>query len=479
MAHYNENCNYNHASHINTMTDRLIGKQLGGYRVRDLLGSGGMARVYRGYDPSLDREVAIKVISVEGQPPDFVDRFRREARVVAKLNHPHIVHVYHYGEQDDVVYMVQQLLPGPTLDVRLREGGRRRVPADQVQSVIAKVADALDFAHAQGVIHRDVKPGNMLYDGQGQIVLTDFGIARSLSDVRTTATGPGVVMGTPAYVAPEQAISSASLTPACDVYSLGVVLFQMLTGRLPFDADTPMGVVLKHLYDEPPAPSSLRADLAPAVDAVVLRALRKEPEARYASAGALAEALREAWPARAAKSTPAKAASASAVAAPAPAPARKPRATAADGPATPAPRRAASDTPATPAPRRAASDTPAPVAAVRRAPADTRSATPKPAARPASTVTPKPAPAAARKSIAAEPVADAAPAPPPRRSRWLLLLLLVLIVGGVVLVMPYLQNDPVIGPQIQQIQQMTGSGLRWAQDMLWSLFIQARQMLGV
>ncbi|GAB4200893.1 MAG: hypothetical protein OHK0022_22400 [Roseiflexaceae bacterium] len=461
------------------MTDRLIGKQLGGYRVRDLLGSGGMARVYRGYDPSLDREVAIKVISVEGQPPDFVDRFRREARVVAKLNHPHIVHVYHYGEQDDVVYMVQQLLPGPTLDMRLREGGRRRVPADQVQSVISQVADALDFAHAQGVIHRDVKPGNMLYDGQGQIVLTDFGIARSLSDVRTTATGPGVVMGTPAYVAPEQAISSASLTPACDVYSLGVVLFQMLTGRLPFDADTPMGVVLKHLYDDPPAPSSLRTDLAPSVDAVVLRALRKEPEARYPSAGALAEALREAWPARAAKSTPAKAVVAPAVAAAAPAaaaPARKPRAATADTPATPTPKRAA-DTPATPVAKRAA-DTPAPVSAVRRTPAETRNATPKPAARPAATVTPKPAPAT-RKSAAVEPPAGPTPAPPPRRSRWLLLLLLVLVIGGVVLVFPYVQNDPVIGPQIQQAQQMVDPTLRWMQESLWSLISQARQMLGI
>ncbi|HEU4326658.1 MAG TPA: protein kinase [Roseiflexaceae bacterium] len=457
------------------MTDRLIGKQLGGYRVRDLLGSGGMARVYRGYDPSLDREVAIKVISVEGQPPDFVDRFRREARVVAKLNHPHIVHVYHYGEQDDVVYMVQQLLPGPTLDMRLREGGRRRVPADQVQSVIAQVADALDFAHAQGVIHRDVKPGNMLYDGQGQIVLTDFGIARSLSDVRTTATGPGVVMGTPAYVAPEQAISSASLTPACDVYSLGVVLFQMLTGRLPFDADTPMGVVLKHLYDEPPAPSGLRVDLPPTVDAVVLRALRKEPEARYASAGALADALRDAWPARTAKSAPAKAVPAAAAA-----PARKPRAAASDAPATPASKRATADAPATPAPKRASSDIPAPVAAVRRAPSETRNATPKPAARPASTVTPKPTPAARKTPIvAAEPPADPAPAPQPRRSRWLLLLLLVLIIGGVVLVMPYLQNDPVIGPQIQQIQQMIGPTLRWVQDSLWSLISQIRQMIGV
>jgi serine/threonine-protein kinase len=154
----------------------------------------------------------------------------------------------------------------------------------------------LDFAHSQGVIHRDVKPSNALYNAQGQIILTDFGIARGPADSTRTATGPGVVMGTPGYLAPEQAISSATLTPACDIYSLGVVLFELLTGQLPFEADTPMGVVLKHLYDEPPPPSSLRPDLPPALDKLVLRALHKEPVARYPTAAALAEALRTAWP---------------------------------------------------------------------------------------------------------------------------------------------------------------------------------------
>lgn len=277
------------------MIESLEGHRLGSYEVRELLGSGGMANVYKGYDRALDRNVAIKVISTAGQSADFVARFQREARVVARLRHPHIVQIYHFGEERGIVYMVQELLPGPTLQRRLREAGRRRIAAERVQSTITQLAEALDFAHSQGVIHRDVKPSNALYNAQGQLVLTDFGIARSDADIGQTSTGPGVVMGTPGYLAPEQAISSTALTPACDVYALGVVLFELLTGRLPFEADTPMGVILKHLYDEPPIPSSLRPDLPKALDEVVLRALDKEPTKRYPSAGALATGLRAAW----------------------------------------------------------------------------------------------------------------------------------------------------------------------------------------
>jgi serine/threonine protein kinase len=277
------------------MKEQLIGTRLGGYHVRELLGSGGMASVYKGYDPALDREVAIKVLGTAGQPEDFVARFQREARVVARMRHANIVQIYHFGAERDVVYMVQELLSGPTVAQRIRDLGRRRMAADRVHAIVAQLAGALDFAHSQGVIHRDVKPSNALYNAQGQIVLTDFGIARGPADATRTATGPGVVMGTPGYLAPEQAISSATLTPACDIYSLGVVLFELLTGQLPFEADTPMGVVLKHLYDDPPLPSSLRSDLPPALDKLVLRALHKEPAARYPTATALAEALSAAW----------------------------------------------------------------------------------------------------------------------------------------------------------------------------------------
>lgn len=278
------------------MTAQLIGTRLGAYEVRAILGNGGMGSVYRGYDPALDREVAIKVMTASGLLPDAVQRFRREARLAAALRHPHIVQVYAFGEQGNTLYMVQELLPGPTLAQRIPRGNRKRMGPLEIKQIISQLASALDYAHGRGVVHRDVKPANALYNAAGDLVLTDFGLARPAVDVQTTATGPGVVMGTPGYVAPEQAVSSAGVTKACDIYALGVLLFELLTGRLPFEADTSMGMVLKHLYDEPPKPSSLRADLPKAVDAVVLRALRKEPEKRFVSACALADALAEAWP---------------------------------------------------------------------------------------------------------------------------------------------------------------------------------------
>ncbi len=278
------------------MTDRLTITHLGRYKLGELLGSGGMASVYKGYDPTHKREVAIKVLNAADQSPDFVKRFRREVNVLKSLRHPHIVEFYDFGEQDDLMYMVQELLPGPTLADRIRRLGKRRVPDADIPVIIAQLADALDFAHARGIIHRDVKPGNIMYNAARQVVLTDFGIARSPKDAMRTITGPGVVMGTPGYVAPEQAISSATLTSACDIYALGVVLFELATGQLPFQADTAMNVVLKHLYEEPPLLSSLRPDLPPLMDEVVQQALRKEPEQRYATAGELVRALQAAWP---------------------------------------------------------------------------------------------------------------------------------------------------------------------------------------
>lgn len=264
--------------------------RLGNYEIRELLGSGGMARVYRGYDPALDRDVAIKMISTAGQPEDFVRRFQHEARVVAKLQHPNIVQIYQFGAQEQSVYMVQELLRGPTLARRLRELGKQRMPNDQVLSIMTQLAAALDYAHSHGVIHRDVKPGNVIYNTAGHLVLTDFGVASTPAD--PTKPQAGQILGTPGYIAPEQAAGSMALTHACDVYALGVVLFELLTGSLPFDDATPMGVMLRHLYDPPPPPSRLRTELPPAVDRVVLQALHKEPEARFPSAGALAQALR-------------------------------------------------------------------------------------------------------------------------------------------------------------------------------------------
>src|SRR5215210_2858950 len=277
----------------------LIGATLGAYDIQALLGTGGMATVYQGFDQNLHRSVAVKVLSAAlAADSSYVDRFRQEARLIASLRHPHIAQVYAFGEHAGAPYMVQELLPGPTLEQRLKDLAARgeRMPQPEVLATITQLAGALDAAHAVGVIHRDVKPSNALYNAQGQIVLTDFGIARSAAGASRTATAVGVVMGTPGYVAPEQAISSASLTPACDIYALGIVLFELLCGRLPFEADTAMGVVLILLFGRPPPPTSVRPELPPAIDIVVLRALEKEPTARFSSAGELAQALSAAWP---------------------------------------------------------------------------------------------------------------------------------------------------------------------------------------
>jgi serine/threonine-protein kinase len=277
----------------------VLGARLGVYEVQAPIGSGGMASVYRGFDHNLQRPVAIKVLSeLAASQTGFVERFRQEARLIARLRHPHIVHVYDFGVQDQVVYMVQELLPGPTLEQRLAELTARGqpMPRMEVMAVVRQLAEALDAAHAAGIIHRDVKPSNALWNAAGALVLTDFGIAKSTIG-ETTQTQAGVVMGTPAYVSPEQA-RGESLTPASDIYALGVVLYQLIGGRPPFDGNTPLGVVLQHLQEPPPPLQPLRANLPPEVEAVVQRALAKRPADRFASAGELARAIEAAWPGR-------------------------------------------------------------------------------------------------------------------------------------------------------------------------------------
>jgi eukaryotic-like serine/threonine-protein kinase len=274
----------------------LTGTKLGNYQLQALLGTGGMASVYRGFDQNLRRPVAIKVLSeAAAAQPGFVERFRQEALLLARLRHPHIVQVYDFGEQDGAIYMVQELLPGPTLEQRLRDLAARGEKLDRQETlaIVAQLASALDAAHAAGIIHRDVKPGNAIWNASGALVLTDFGIAKSTL-LPHGHTQTGMVIGTPDYISPEQA-QGLPLTPASDIYSLGAVLYQLLSGKAPFGHDTPMRVVISHIQSPPPQLQSLRPDLPPAVEAVVQRSMAKDPAARFSSAGELSRALEHAW----------------------------------------------------------------------------------------------------------------------------------------------------------------------------------------
>lgn len=273
----------------------LIGKRLGSYAIQSLIGSGGMGSVYRGVDMNLQRPVAIKVLSPAlAAQPGWLDRFRQEARIIASLRHPNIVQIYNFGEQDGLTYIVEELLPGPTLGNRLKEmaGQGQHLSREQIITCIKELASALDAAHKAGIIHRDIKPQNAIWNASGQLVLTDFGVARQMG-TDTGYTQTGMIIGTPHYLSPEQA-QGIPLTPASDIYALGVVLYELITGQVPFDGDTPMQAVIGHVQMTPPHLPP-RPDLPPAVDSVVQRALLKDPTARFSSAGELARALEEAW----------------------------------------------------------------------------------------------------------------------------------------------------------------------------------------
>ncbi len=268
----------------------LSGQTLGKYRLVERLGRGGMADVYRAYQPSLERDVAVKVMhGYLAEDVEFVSRFRREAQAVAALRHPHIVQIYDFDVEGDVYYMVMEYIHGPTLKERLERlhAAGVRMGWDELRRLFRALCDALDEAHGQGCIHRDIKPANIMFDGE-RLVLTDFGIAAIVGGTRFTATG--AVVGTPAYMSPEQGQGEAGGVRS-DVYSLGVILYEIVTGRLPYDADTPLAIILKHLNEPLPLPSRIGADVPPAVERVILKALSKSPDDRYASAGALADAL--------------------------------------------------------------------------------------------------------------------------------------------------------------------------------------------
>ena len=261
------------------------GSTFGPYRIVGPLGRGGMATVYRAHDPALDRHVALKVLPAEFlHDPTFAERFRQEARVAARLEHPHVVPIHGFGIDEGRPWMALRLLGGGSLADRLRKGPL--APAE-VARILAEIASALDAAHARGIVHRDLKPANILLDENGRAYLADFGIARVLEG-SAVATATGMVQGTPAYMAPEQAMGTKAEPPA-DVYALGVVAFECLTGRVPYTGQTPVAVLMKHVSD--PVPEPRPGEVPQAVTPVLRRCLAKNPGERWPSAQAFTEAL--------------------------------------------------------------------------------------------------------------------------------------------------------------------------------------------
>ncbi len=265
----------------------MIGSKLGPYEILDEIGRGGMATVYRARQPNMDRMVAIKIIhKAISSERTSLDRFQREARLIAKLEHPHILPVYDYNGEHDPPYIVMRYMPTGTLkDILKREPLR----LNEVVFLIRQIASALDYAHKQGVIHRDIKPSNIMVDSEGNAFLTDFGIARMVEGTQGL-TASGMAVGTPGYMAPEQGMG-LNVDGRVDIYALGVMLFEMLTGKLPYQAETPIAIILKHINDPIPSAHQHNSELPETVDKVIQRAMAKDPNDRYQTAMDLADDL--------------------------------------------------------------------------------------------------------------------------------------------------------------------------------------------
>jgi len=266
----------------------MASEKIGRYIIKSELGRGGMATVYHAYDPNFERNVAIKVLPAAFlHDPQFRVRFEREAKMIALLEHPAIVPVYDFGEQESQPYIVMRFMAGGSLADRIAHGA---IPFDETSRIIARLAPALDVAHARGIVHRDIKPGNVLFDQYGNAFLSDFGIARLTQAAATTITGESIV-GTPAYMSPEQVQGNKTIDGRSDIYAMGVLIYQMLTGQTPYQADTPAKVMLMHILEPVPTILDKRADLPPGCEEIIACAMAKEPTDRFSTTAELASTM--------------------------------------------------------------------------------------------------------------------------------------------------------------------------------------------
>jgi serine/threonine protein kinase len=266
----------------------MIGTTVGGYRVTEQIGMGGMATVFKAYDAATDRYVALKVLPQHyAQDETFIARFQREAKAIAKLEHIHILPIFAYGEDNGITYLVMRYMQTGTLSEKIKKGGA--MGFGEASRILTQIAEALDYAHQHKILHRDIKPSNILMDASQNCYLTDFGIAK-MTEATLDLTGGGI-LGTPAYMSPEQCQGGVDLTPASDQYSLGVVLYEMVTGHTPFRAETPLAVIHMQLHDPLPLPRTFRTDLPENVEQVILKGLAKDPANRYENCAALARAF--------------------------------------------------------------------------------------------------------------------------------------------------------------------------------------------
>lgn len=267
----------------------LSGRKLGNYELRERLGRGGMAEVYKAYQPGMDRFVAVKVmLGYLANDDNFVERFKREAQAVGKLRHPHIVQIFDFGIEGDVYYMAMEFLQSGTLKEYILS--KKKLPTDETLRIMQQLSDALDYAHQAGMIHRDLKPANVMFSDKSyqQAILTDFGIARILG--ATGLTGTGMSVGTPSYMSPEAGRGEPTDERA-DIYAMGIIFYEMLTGQTPYDADTPLAVIMKHINAPLPTRKDYGDDVPEAVERIILKCMAKDPDDRFQTAGELTQAV--------------------------------------------------------------------------------------------------------------------------------------------------------------------------------------------